>query len=455
MLPELGDHSTTAFSPQLERRIGIEVMRGIRRGPSYVDDSEVLEYLNSLGLSLVNVSNTLGVDFEFFLIADAAINAFALPGGFIGVHSGLVLAAQTESELASVLAHEISHVTQRHIARGLGKQGQISVVSIAGMLIGMLAAHNSSQVGQAVAMASQAGAVQAQLRYTREFEREADRVGIDILERAGYDVTGMVGLFERLQRATRLHENNAPAYLQTHPLTVERISDMQNRIQGTTYRQRLDRADFQLVRAKLRAEQGSGADAVTYFEQQIADKRYSSEGATLYGLSYAHLRARNLEQAKRQLELARQIVGSHPMLDMLGGRIQWDSGARGEALRAYEKAVARQPRYRPLQYAYVQTMQKLDEHDRALALLGELIRRFPQDGKLYSLRAASFAATNRILLQHQAQAESYFLQGATQAAIEQLQIALKAGDGNFYQLSSVEARLRELRAKLSEESRAR
>jgi len=223
-------------------------------------------------------------------------------------------------------------------------------------------------------------------------------------------------------------------------------------MQGANYRQRLDRVDFQLVRAKLRAEQGSGADAARYFEQQIADKRYSSEGATLYGLSYAYFRARNFEQAKSQLELARQSVGPHAILELLGGKIQWNSGAHRDALTVYEIAVARRPGYRPLQYAYIQTMQKLGEHDRALAQLGELIRHFPQDGRFYSLRAASFAATNRILLQHQAQAEAYVLQGSAQAAIEQLQIALKAGDGNFYQLSSVEARLRELRAKLAEES---
>jgi len=455
MLPELGDSSTAALSPQLERRIGLEIMRGIRRDPAFVDDPEVLEYLDLLGMSLVNVSNASSADFEFFLIADPAINAFAMPGGFVGVHTGLILAAQTESELASVLAHEISHVVQHHIARGLGRQGQLSIVNIAGMLIGMLAARNSAQAGQAIAMASQAGAVQAQLAYTREFEREADRVGIDILQRAGYDVTGMVGFFERLQKATRLYENNAPAYLQTHPLTLERLSDMQNRIQVGTYRQRLDRVDFQLIRAKLRAEQGSGTDAASYFEQQIKERRYSSEGASLYGLSYSYLRTRNFEQAGRQLELASRSLAPHGMLDLLRGRIQWESGARREALMTYESAVARQPGYRPLQYAYVQTVQRMGEHDRALAILGELIRRFPNDGKFYSLQAGSFAALNKTLLQHQAQAEAYLLQGSTQAAIEQLQIALKAGDGNFYQLSSVEARLRELKVKLTEESRVR
>jgi len=455
MLPELGDSSTTALSPQLERRIGVEIMRGIRRDPAYVDDAEVIEYLNVLGMSLVNVSNASSVDFEFFLIADPAINAFAMPGGFVGVHSGLILAAQTESELASVLAHEISHVVQHHIARGRGKQGQLSVVNIAGMLIGMLAARNSAQAGQAIAMASQAGTLQAQLAYTREFEREADRVGIEILQRAGYDVTGMVGFFERLQKATRLYENNAPAYLQTHPLTVERLSDMQNRIQVGTYRQRLDRVDFQLIRAKLRAEQGSGADAASFFEQQIKERRYSSEGASMYGLAYSYLRTRNYEQAGIQLNLANKVLGPHGMLDLLRGRIQWESGARRDALQTYESAIARQPGYRPLQYAHVQALQRMGEHERTLVILRELIRRYPQDGKLYSLQAASFAATNRALLQHQAQAEAYFLQGSTQAAIEQLQIAMKAGDGNFYQLSSVEARLRELKAKLMEESRAR
>lgn len=455
LLPELGDSSGTGLSPQVERRIGEEAMREIRRDPAYVDDPEVSDYLNTLGMSLVTASSASKLDFQFFLIQDPMINAFAMPGGFVGTHTGLILAAQSESELASVLAHEVSHVTQRHIARGLGKQNQLSVISIAGALLGILASRSNPQGGQAIGMASQAGAIQAQLGYSREFEREADRVGFDVLQRAGFDVSGMVSFFERLQKASRLHENNAPSYLQAHPLTVERISDMQNRIQQLTYRQRADHVEFHLVRAKLRAEQGAGVEAVAQFELQIAEKRFGNEGATHYGLANAFVRTRNYPGADRELALARRLLGRHPMLDMLAGRFKQAQGDLVAAHGLIKSAVMFQPNYRPLQYALLQSMQRLGMHEEALIQIAEWVRLYPSDAKLYGIQAASYAASGKVLLQHQAQAEVYYLQGATQAAIDQLQIALKAGDGNYYQLSSVEARLRQLRGRLAEDAKNR
>lgn len=185
---------------------------------------------NRIGHKLAAVSNNPGLDFDFFVVSDSTLNAFALPGGYIGVHTGLLLAAQTESEFASVLGHEIAHVTQRHIAQIVGKQSQSAMLMMASLLVAVLAARSNSDVSQAAIAAGQAGAIQSQLGYTRSFEREADRVGLETLESAGFDVRGMPGFFERLQRATRMYENNAPAYLRTHPLTTERIADMENRV---------------------------------------------------------------------------------------------------------------------------------------------------------------------------------------------------------------------------------
>ena len=454
-LPELGDSSTASLSPQMERRVGVEAMGQIRKDPSFIDDPVALDYINTLGMSLVAASNSTDLRYEFFLISDPMINAFAMPGGFVGVHTGLLLAAQTESELAAVLAHEISHITQRHISRGLGKQSQLSVVGVAGMLIGLLAARSNAQAGQAIAMMSQAGSIQAQLGYTRDFEREADRVGLDVLRRAGFDVNGMVSFFERLQKASRLHENGAPSYLQTHPLTAERISDIQNRTQVIAYKQRVDRIDFLLIRAKMRAEQGNAADAVAYFVQQIREKRYVNEGVARYGLAVALLRTRGLVEAQRQLLLAGGSVGESPIFSMLGAEIRSAQADYESALNLQKAAIARYPGYRPLQYAAIQSMQKLGDHHGALLEIERRLRIDAHDGRLYALQAASFSALGQILLQHQAQAEVYYLQGAVQAAIDQLQLALKGGDGTFYQLSTVEARLRDFRRQRADEIRDR
>ena len=251
-LPDLGDAGQVALSPQMERRIGESIIRDIRlRDPAYVDDPELIEYLNALGNRLVADSQDVRQEFEFFLIKDSTLNAFAMPGGYIGVHTGLIVAAQSESELAAVLAHEIAHVTQHHLARMVTKDGQLSVAMVAALALAILS--RNTQLGSAAAAIGQASAITAQIGFTRDFEREADRLGFLTLEKSKFDVRAMPDFFLRLQKSGRMYENNAPAYLRTHPVTTERIADAQNRIQGLAYKQTPDSLDFQLVRAKLRA----------------------------------------------------------------------------------------------------------------------------------------------------------------------------------------------------------
>src|SRR5262249_1346991 len=181
-LPELGDTSGALLSPSLERKIGEQAMQEIRHDPAYLDDPELTEYVNELGRRIVAASSDAQQDFEFFLVKDNTINAFAMPGGFVGVNTGLLLAAQTESELAGVLAHETAHVTQHHLARLLAKQEQMSIPTMAAILLGLLAARSRPDVTQAVIAGASAASVQSQLNYTREFEREADRVGFQYLQ---------------------------------------------------------------------------------------------------------------------------------------------------------------------------------------------------------------------------------------------------------------------------------
>ena len=453
-LPDLGDASSATLSPQMEKRIGEEAMRQIRaREPSYVDDPEIAEYLNVLGKKLSAASSGMHQDFEFFLIKDDSINAFAMPGGFIGVHSGLLLAAQTESELAGVLAHEISHVTQHHIARLLSKQSQLSAISLAGLLVAILASRSAA--GPAVAMASQAGAVGAQLAYTRDFEREADRIGFQVLQQAGFEGNGMVSFFERLQRATRVHENNAPAYLQSHPLTLERISDIQNRVQGAPYKQRVDSPEFYLVRAKLRAENGTPREARAYFESELAEKRYTSEVAARYGLVTTLVRNREFKRAEAELQGLRALAGQQPMVDLLAARMKTESGDLAGAGDLLKAALVRLPNYRPFNYAYVQLLQRAGRHQEALDRLVDLVRSYPRESRFYSMQAQSYSATGKQMLSHRAQGEFYFVQGSLAAAAEQLELGRRAGDGDFYQMSSLEARLREMRTSLEDEIKRR
>lgn len=453
-LPELGDESGALLSPQMERNIGEAAMRDIRfRDPSYLDDPELTAYVNSLGHRLTAASPDARLDFEFFMVRDSTINAFAMPGGFVGVHTGLLLAAQTESEVASVLSHEIAHVTQHHIARMLGKQAQMSVPTLAALVVALLAARSNPQVLQGAMAAVTAGNIQSQLNYSRDFEREADRVGYQTLERSGFDVHAMSMFFERLQKFGRLYENNAPAYLRTHPITSERIADIQNRTQDAPYRQTPDSIEFQLARGKIRAEQGTPGDALALFEDQISAQRFASESGAIYGLALALGRAREFKRAEAVVAELRAKIGSHPMVELLAARIKAAAGDVRGARELIAAAVKLHPNYRPLQYAQVGYFQVLGLHTEAVAAIGELLKIYPRDARLFDLQAKSHAATGRRLLQHQSLAESYFLQGALGAAIDQLQLAQKSGDGDFYQLSSVEARLRQLRVLQAEEKK--
>jgi predicted Zn-dependent protease len=452
-LPELGDAAGAAIAPQTERRIGESIVREIRfRDPAYVDDAEVTDYIDALGRRLLGAVPGARQDFEFFAVRDGTINAFALPGGFIGVHTGLLMAAENESEVASVLAHEIAHVTQRHIARLIGAQQQMQLPSMIALAAAILIGSSRPDLAAGAAVAAQAGMVQRQLSYTRDFEREADRVGFQTLAGAGFDVHAMPGFFEKMQRQSRLADDGAvPGYLRTHPMTPERIADTAGRAASAPYRQHLDSLEFHLVRAKLRAESGEPRVAVEHFSAAIRDRRYANEAAARYGLASAHLRAGQTRQAQAALAGLRGTGAASPMIETLKARVQDASGDAAGALATLEQAQQRYPGRLSLAYAYVEALEKAGRPQDALAALAEPVRLYPRDGKLRTLQARNYAAVGKRLLQHQAQAELYVLRGSLPAAIEQLQLAQAAGDGNFYELSVVEARLKELRAQHAQE----
>jgi len=452
-LPELGDVSATAISPIDEYRLGENIMREIRRDPAYLDDPEVADYANSLGNRLVARSDASRQEFEFFVVRDPQINAFALPGGFIGIHTGLILAAQSESEVAGVVAHEIAHVTQRHIARMINQQNQNQLISMAAMAVALLAARSSSQVGEAAAVVGQAGVMQSQLNFSRDNEREADRVGLQMLEGAGFDPRGMAIFFERLQRATRIYEGGAPSYLRTHPLTFERIADIQNRIEGLPYRQVPDGLDFQLIRAKLRSESGSPRDAIAFFESSLAERKFLSETAGRYGLVASLMRAREFARAQKELAVLRKTAS--PIIESLACRLADAAGQGARALQCYQDARRAYPGSRALFYGHAEQMLREGQTAATLQLLDARIQMQPGDARLYTIQAQAYAAQGNSLMQHRSQGEAYARSGQIGAAIEQLQIALKTGGGDFYQLSATEARLRELKKRQLEQERKR
>ncbi len=451
-LPDLGDVSQSEMTALQERRLGESIMLEVRSDPSYSEDTEITDYLNSIGNKLVGASSDSRQEFNFFLMMDSQVNAFALPGGFVGINSGLMLTAQSESELAGVMSHEIGHVVQRHFARMLSAQKDTQLMALAGLAIAILASRSSSQVSQAAMIGSQAGSIQSSLNFTRANEQEADRVGFQILEKAGFDPAAMALFFERMLNATRFYQTTAPAYLRSHPLTTTRISDMQNRMQNLQYKQVPDSLEFQLMRAKLRAAQDTPAESVKFFEESLKERKYLSEVASRFGLVEALARARDYGRASRELQTLRAALPPHPAIESLSARLLAATGDIAGSLRAYREALRNFPGYRALIYNYAESLLRINQPQEALKLIDSRLSNAVADYKLYQLQARAYAALNKGMQQHRALAEANYRMGNIRAAIEQLLLAQRAGDGDFYLQSSVDARLRELRA-LDKDSR--
>ena len=251
-LPDMGDSSGTLITPAEEKEFGEAFFRSLHSQISINQDAEIQQYIQSIGQKLVANSDEPSHPFHFFVVMENDINAFAGPGGYIGVNSGLILMTEAESELASVMGHEIAHVTQRHLFRAAEAQSRLSIPTIAGTLAAILLGTQAPALGQAAIMAIQAGSVQFQINFTRENEEEADRVGMQILSSSHFDPRSMPTFFERLQQSTRYSGQAIPEFLRTHPVTASRISDTRGRAETYPYKQYPDSLDYQLTKAKIR-----------------------------------------------------------------------------------------------------------------------------------------------------------------------------------------------------------
>ena len=456
-LPELGDSSQTMMSPTQERKLGEAIVRQIRGGGGYLDDPEVNDYLNELGNRLVTSTRDVRQDFVFFAVPDPQINAFALPGGFVGVNTGLILLAQNESQLASVLAHEISHVTQHHVTRMLANQQNVLMTTLAGLALAILASKvGGSSSGQATSAAiagTQALSAQMQINFTRENEYEADRVGFSRLVAAGFDPNAMATFFERLQRSSRFAEGNAPSYLRDHPITYERVAEAKARAQDLPYKQVPDSLDFHMVRALLQSYQGEPREQVANFDRAIAEKKYNNEVAEHYGLVASLLRAKNIPRAKVELAKLEKIAPPHPMVEAMAGNVLMGANEYPAAVKRFESALARYPNKMQLIHDYPEALIKAGRPADASAFAERELLRYPAEGPLHEIAARAYAAQDKRLKQHEHQGEFYAWIGNLPLAVDQFQLAAKSGDGDFYQLSVVESRLRVLRQEMAEQQR--
>ncbi len=478
-LPALGEASVDELSPAAEQRLGDQIFQEFLRFGVVHDDPETTDALARQASRLLASASGLGhmtMDrpFRFFLVKDPSINAFALPGGYIGIHTGLITTSENESEVMGVLAHEIGHVTQRHIARMFGQQRKSSAVMIAAAVLAAMAASASPDAAMGVLSLGQTVAIRDQLAFSRDAEREADRIGLQILAESGFNPRGMATMFERLGQAGRLYENNAPGYLRTHPLTTERVADMQSRLQTDRDLQaaslaaamKANSTDFDWPRQKLIALSDTRVDGLRTtrqrFELALAEeknKRPQQQAAIHFGLAWAAFAQRDFPASLRHQEEALRLAqksGIEPAVAPYLANLRLAQAiVQGESALAQSlasNAVSRFGTHRAVVRSAIElALIGAGPVEEAAQWARTATQQWPTDPQVWSLLARAEGARGVKAAQHAALAEQFALAGAYSAAVEQLTLARAAGDVDFVTLSKIDARLTVMRARLRAE----
>jgi beta-barrel assembly-enhancing protease len=452
LLPDMGGTSTRVLSPEDEKNFARDFQRYLRAHNLLTEDPLISDYFNDMGYRLVSFSARPDAEFHFFVLRDPAINAFASVAGVIGLNAGLILLAHDESEVAGVVAHEIAHVTQDHLARGLENQQQVSfptLLATLGLAIAAGAAGAGGEATQAVLMSGMGLAQQFQINHTRQSESEADRVGIGLLGRTGYDPHGMTRFFERLNQHTRAMGQGPPEYLRTHPLTVNRIAEARSRADSVSRRLERDGTDFHFVQARLRVLINPYQDQnIDYFEVRL-DRQDRPAEAMHYGLTLALIQARRFDLAEQHLQ---HLLASDPQRQiyrLLEADLRLAQDRQPEALDVLAELYRHFPGNRMITTQYAETLMhnRQTEHaELATSILRRFLRNHPDDLRMTELLAQAADTAGETVRAAEAIADSYYLRGGVAEAIEQLERVSERDDLDYYQRARINARLAELRS---------
>lgn len=439
ILPDIGDPASAVLSPSQEALVGATLLREIRRSLPLLEDPELNAYIQSLGLRLAASSPDAHQEFTFLVVEDPLLNAFATPGGIVVVNTGLMLAAENEAELAAVMAHEIAHVTQRHLARLYAKSDTVSLATGLAILAAIIASAYDAQLAQAALFGTMAAGAQSQINFTRANEQEADRTGIQTLANAGFDPKAMASFFDKLQRQSYGLESGVTDYLRTHPVTTSRISDSAARADQLTGDYADNSLEFQLAQARLRALTTPAGEVLARLEKTPPSKDLGL--LWTYEHSLALTRAGKAAAAARALEplaaehpdlLAIQLAHAHALLA---------SGARKAAVERLARLNALFPNQEPVAIAYAQALLDIGRPAEALAAMDALTRNVAASPSALKLKAEAAERSGDAALSHETLADYYILYGQFSVAAEQLNLALRTPGLN----EIAEARLREKR----------
>lgn len=447
-LPDIGNPADTVLSRDREMQIGRAIYKSLRDTGRVISDPEIQEYVQDIGQKLAAQAQDGGYRFHFFVVDDPTINAFALPGGYVGVHSGLLLATANESELAGVLGHEIAHVTQRHISRAIFANQRMSILTMAAMLgailIGAVAGGGGEAVQGAVA-AAQGIQVQQQINFTRSNEYEADRVGVRTVSAAGFDPMGMPSFFETLARQTGPLASQAPEFLRTHPVTVNRIAETRQRAAALPPTEAVDTAGYGLAHARLRVLTSSTPEAALaeLRGEEQKPEQLGSPGIE-YGIALARL---ELGQAREAREMFEVLLKANPQLIPFHTGLAAANLAIGDtqaAMAGYENAMKLFPRNVPLTVRYAEALLQQGNPKKAHQILLDLLNTVPPTPEQARLIARAASAAGDTADAHYYMAEYHLLQGDLELAADQLRMALSMPGLDNVQRARFDSRLAEV-----------
>jgi len=471
-LPGLGDQISDSFSVTTERKLGDQIMRQIRVDPDYIDDPVLVEYLESIWKPLVAAGRQRGdiepeldqkFAWETFLVRDRSVNAFALPGGYIGVHLGLISMTASRDELASVLAHEMSHVTQRHIARGMVHNSRQSIMSVAAMILGVLIASraNSGNGASAVIAGGQAVAIQNQLNFSRDMEREADRIGYGVLTSAGFAPGGMAAMFEKLDQASRLNDSGNYPYLRSHPLSTERIGEARARMGAGPVVAPVSQLVHAAMQGRARVLMDTRTVPLTRWQTQTIDPAapVTEQLIVAYSRGLAATLGRDWKKADESIDLALGIVRGSPRSDaaaeravvLLGVQSQLERGNVARAVEMLKPYADDAEVSRPILLLASQTAVASKDpaaRQRSADVLQTWVTQHPTDAAAWLQLSRVWDQMGFKLRALRADAESRVALGDYVGASDRLRAGQRAARGSqntdFIEASVIDARLREI-----------
>jgi len=442
-LPDMGDSSGTLITAEEEKELGEAFFRSLHSQINVSQDAEIQEYIQTIGQKLVASSDAPSHPFHFFVVMENDINAFAGPGGYIGVNSGLLTITEAESELASVMAHEIAHITQRHLYRAAEAQGRLSIPSMAAMLAAILLGTQSPALGQAAILAIQAGGVQFQINFTRENEAEADRVGMQNLAGSQFDPRSMPIFFERLQQSTRYYGQAVPEFLRTHPVTTSRISDSRGRAETYPYKQYPDSLNYQLTKAKIQVITSSNlAETEKQFQARLNQGTTEQRTVARYALGLIAIDSQRFKEAENTLKELVKTYPNQPQYATALARNASEAHDFQTALSRYKLLMEQYPENEAIKIEYIRSLLKVGDALQAKSQLAALNQQTQGTPIYWELLAQTYSGLNQPAESHRYLAEYYYATGQNHDAILQIKLAQQSKGLNYQLAAILDERLR-------------